>query len=78
MTTLDPSNNNNNNEKHIGKAHRDKVINTFPLSKQFLIRTQLKNADALTRDQAVEMLKEFIVQSAQKDEVFKGLIKSGM
>lgn len=78
MPTLDPDNNNNNNSEQpmIGKAHRDKVISTLSLSKQFMIRTQLNNTENLRREEAIELLKDCIVQLAQKDAVFAELMKT--
>lgn len=77
MATM-PNPDNNNNNDMIGEAHRNKVIATLPLMKQFTIRQQMSNADSLSREQAIEMLKEFIVQSAQKDAVFAELMKGSM
>lgn len=74
MTTL-PSNNNNEEQPFIGKEYRDKVIAGFPLEKQFLIRTQLKDTESLNKEQAIELLKEYIVQSAQKDLLFLNMMK---
>ena len=68
---------NNNSDELIGKEHRDRVISTLPLSKQFYIRQRLSDCDGLTKDQAIELLKECIVQSAQKDEIYNKLIKQG-
>lgn len=76
MATLNPQGNNNGEEPMIGKAHRDKVISTFPLSKQFMIRTQLNNTENLRREEAIELLKDCIVQLAQKDAVFAELMKT--
>lgn len=79
MATLDPKeNNDNNNNPSIGKEHRDKVIASLPLMKQFTIRQQLKNTESLSKDQAIELLKETIVQLAHKDSVFAELMKSSM
>lgn len=68
--------NEDNNQPLTGEAHRNKVIATLPLSKQFSIRQYLSNCDGLSRDQAVDLLKDMIVQSAQKDAVFAELLKS--
>lgn len=78
MATLEPQGNNDNNNEMLGEEHRNKVIASLPLMKQFTIRQQIKNADALTREQAIEMLKEAIVHIAQKDAVFLELMKSSM
>lgn len=76
MATLDPKD--GDNEKYIGEEYRNKVINTLPLMKQFTIRQHLKNADSLSREQAIEFLKEAIVQLAHKDKIFAEMMKSGM
>ena len=77
MSTIDPQDNNEPNA-YIGEEYRTKVIGTLPLMKQFTIRQHLSNADSLSRADAIELLKDCIVQLAQKDKIFGDMIKSGM
>jgi hypothetical protein len=80
MDTLYPNgNNNNDNNEELplsGEEYRNRVIPTFSLAKQFAIRTQLKNAEALKKEEAIELLKDFIVHLAQKDAVVAKIIKT--
>ena len=77
MATLDPQDG-NENSLYTGEAYRRKVIGTLPMMKQFTIQQHLSNADSLSREDAIELLKDCIVQLAQKDKIFGDMIKSGM
>ena len=78
MALIDPPNNgdNNDDQKYMGEEFRTKVLNQLALSKQFSIRQQLNSCDSLSRDQAVEFLKDAIVQLAYKDLTFASIMKS--
>lgn len=69
MALIDPPNNGDDNKEneYSGEKYRNEVINKLSLSKQFTLRQQLSNCDALSRDQAVEFLKDCIIQLAHKD-----------
>ena len=64
-----------NKNQYTGKNYRDEVISKLSLSKQFSMRQHLKNCDALTKDQAIELLKDTIVQLAHKDMTFELIMK---
>jgi hypothetical protein len=55
---------------------RNEIISKLPLSKQFLVRQHLTNAESLSRDQAIEMLKESLVHIAYKDYTFLNMLKN--
>jgi hypothetical protein len=76
MSTLPHPEENNNNDRFTGKDYRDEIISKFSLSKQFAIRQQLSECDRLSEEQAVELLKEAIVQLAHKDFTFALLMKN--
>jgi len=75
--TIDPQDN-NEPKAYMGKDYRNSVIKTLPLMKQFTIRQHLNTADSLSREGAIELLKDCIVQLAQKDKIFGDMLKSGM
>ena len=55
---------------------RNKRIATLPLSKQFTLRTQINSCDNLSKEQAIEFLKELLVQQAVKDDLLIKMHKS--
>lgn len=59
----------------IGEEYRKEVISKLSLSKQFQLRTQLNNCDKLSKDQAIDLLKDAIVQLAHKDFTFAAILK---
>ena len=62
-------------KQYVGEEYRNEVISKLSLSKQFSMRQHLKNCDALTKDQAIELLKDAIVQLAHKDMTFELIMK---
>lgn len=74
MSLLEPPNE-DNNKSYAGKKYRDEVISKLSLSKQFSIRQHLSNCDALTKEQAIDLLKDAIVQLAHKDFTFSLILK---
>jgi hypothetical protein len=57
------------------EEERNRIIALLPLSKQFNLRQLLSNADGLSKDQAIEMLKESLVHTAYKDHTFLTMLK---
>ena len=80
MATLDPQEpqDGNENSLYTGETYRRKVIKTLPFMKQLTIEQHMRSAENLSRDQAIELLKDCIVQLAQKDKIFGDMVKSGM
>lgn len=62
-------------EKYNGPEYRSKIISKLELSKQFAIRQHLSNCDKLTKEQAIEFLKDAIVQLAHKDYTYRLIMK---
>lgn len=73
--TIDPQDG-NENSLYSGEAYRRKVIASFPLRKQLTITQHLKAADNLDRENAIELLKDTLVQLSQKDVLFADLLKN--
>jgi len=80
MATMDPLEPQDGNEHSLytGETHRRKVIKTLPFIKQLTIEQYLRNTDKLSREQAIELLKDALVQIAQKDAIFVDLMKNNM
>ena len=75
MALINPTPGNGDEKPFIGETYRNEVISKLSLSKQFAIRQQLSNCDALNKDQAIDLLKDAIVQLAHKDFTFNMLLK---
>ena len=73
MSLIEPDNND-----YIGEQYRNKVIKALPMVKQFTVQQHLRNTDNLSREQAIDLLKDCIVQLAQKDALFIELMKDNM
>jgi Tfp pilus assembly ATPase PilU len=58
------------------EEQRNSIISQLSLSKQFILRQHLTTADKLSREQAIEMLKESLVSSAFQEHVFNNIIKT--
>lgn len=65
----------NNSPEYIGEEYRNQVISELPLHKQLALRGYLKTADSLSREQAIEMLKESLVLIARKDQAILQIMK---
>jgi hypothetical protein len=63
-------------EMESNESSRNNIISQLSLSKQFVLRQHLTATDKLSREQAIEMLKECLVHSAFQEHVFANLLKS--
>lgn len=65
-----------NNDSNSAEQERNRIISLLSLSKQFALRKYLTQVDSMSREQAIEMLKESLVHSAYKDHTFLNMLMS--
>ncbi len=66
----------NNDSSNTAEEERNRIISLLSLSKQFALRKYLAEVDKMSREQAIEMLKESLVHSAYKDHTFLNMLMS--
>lgn len=65
-------NNSNSEEK------RKEIISKLSMSKAFTISQQIKMTDKMSREQAIELLKDTLVSLAYHQETYASILKSGV
>lgn len=71
-----PSEFNDNNSDSDEK--RKEIISKLSMSKAFTITQQLKMTDKMSREQAIELLKDTLVSLAYHQETYSAILKSGV
>jgi hypothetical protein len=66
-------NNYNDSEKR-----RKEIISKLSMSKAFTITQQIKMADKMSREQAIDLLKDTLVSLAYHQETFTSMLKSSV
>lgn len=60
------------------EAYRTEIISKLSMSKAFTVTQQLKSADKMSREQAIDLLKDTIVSLAYHQETYASMLKSGI
>lgn len=57
---------------------RKEIISKLSMSKAFTITQQIKMTDKMSREQAIELLKDTLVSLAYHQETYASILKSGV
>lgn len=60
------------------KAHNDRqeIMAKLSMSKAFTVSQQLKQADKMNKEQAIELVKDLFVHLAYREETYNSILKS--
>lgn len=55
---------------------RQEIIAKLSMSKAFTVSQQLKQADQMSKEQAIELIKDLFVHLAYKEETYNSILKA--